>query len=320
MSDKMKQKLISVIIPIYNYGHFIPDTLNCLINQSYIYWECIVIDDGSTDNTKEVVASFIEKDDRIKYYYQTNKGQSVAKNLGLKLAVGKYIQFLDADDVLENKKFENQLKIFETDENIDIVYSNVRFFNSDKPSQRLFSMDSVNKPWMIEFTGFGHELLPNILRGNTMVINSPLFKASLLVDVGFIILNKGFNEDWDFWLRCSFKNKYFYYDNNESSLALVRIHSASSSKNTLKMYQAGLSIRKKIRLYLKQIQDVKFKTELEYLNEELLISTIRKTIEIELNQKKFIESLLTLVQNLNSIRDFVLIKYYLKVFINIYLK
>ena len=88
----------SIIIPAYNRSTLILDTLNSVMHQSFCDWECIVVDDGSKDNTREVVQSVIEKDGRFKYVYQENSERSVARNNGVKHAVGKYICFLDSDD------------------------------------------------------------------------------------------------------------------------------------------------------------------------------------------------------------------------------
>ncbi len=87
-------------MPTYNYGAYITDALESLRAQTYDAWECIVVDDGSTDDTGEVVARFIEREPRVRYVWQENQRQSVAKNTGLAAARGVYVQFLDADDMI----------------------------------------------------------------------------------------------------------------------------------------------------------------------------------------------------------------------------
>jgi glycosyltransferase involved in cell wall biosynthesis len=81
--------LVSIIIPCYNYGWLLAETLESVLKQHYAEWECLVIDDGSSDNTKQVAESFATKDARIKYVYQVNGGMSNARNNGLRLAKGK---------------------------------------------------------------------------------------------------------------------------------------------------------------------------------------------------------------------------------------
>jgi hypothetical protein len=104
----MKQK-ISVIIPCYNQAHFLPDALNSILSQTYENWECIIINDGSPDNTEEVALEWSSKDSRFIYLKKENGGLSSARNAGLKNITGQYIQFLDADDVINKDKFELQI-------------------------------------------------------------------------------------------------------------------------------------------------------------------------------------------------------------------
>jgi len=96
--------LVSIIVPCFNYGQFLSEALESLLAQTYPRWECIIVDDGSTDNTKEAVNFYVQKDSRFRYIYQVHRGVSSARNRALKEAAGTYIQFLDADDMLEKDK------------------------------------------------------------------------------------------------------------------------------------------------------------------------------------------------------------------------
>ena len=93
------QPLISVVIPAYNAGQFLDKTLESVLSQTYENWECIIVNDGSTDNTESVVKKWCEKDARFRYFYKENSGASDTRNLGIKEARGEYIAFLDADDL-----------------------------------------------------------------------------------------------------------------------------------------------------------------------------------------------------------------------------
>ena len=90
---------LSIIIPVYNVQNFLPLTLNAVLNQSYQNLEIILIDDGSTDTSLSICEEYAKKDVRIKVFHQENKGVSVARNIGLSLATGKYIGFVDSDDM-----------------------------------------------------------------------------------------------------------------------------------------------------------------------------------------------------------------------------
>lgn len=104
------QPYFSIIIPTYNRAHLIKETIASVQSQTFENWECIVVDDGSTDNTKEVIAELIKNDERIKYIYQENAERSVARNKGIKNAKGDYICFLDSDDLYESNHLETLLR------------------------------------------------------------------------------------------------------------------------------------------------------------------------------------------------------------------
>lgn len=99
--DKFMDELVSVIIPAYNTESYIGDTIDCLKMQTYKNLQIIFIDDGSSDNTANLIKDFQADDQRVEYYYQTNKGVSAARNYGLKKVVGEKIFFFDSDDTFE---------------------------------------------------------------------------------------------------------------------------------------------------------------------------------------------------------------------------
>lgn len=98
----MKRPLFTIIIPCYNVDEYLKDSVTSIIYQTFSNWEMILVDDGSTDSTSLMINSFVMKDARIHAYFQTNKGVSAARNLGIRYATGKYVYFMDADDVVEH--------------------------------------------------------------------------------------------------------------------------------------------------------------------------------------------------------------------------
>jgi glycosyltransferase involved in cell wall biosynthesis len=256
------EPLVSIIIPTHNYGAFISETLNSLQHQTLTDWECIVVDDGSTDDTAEVVASIIERDPRVHYTWQPNQRQSVAKNTGLAQARGKYLQFLDADDLIESRKLERHVAYLEEHAEVDIVYGGVRYFRTDNTSERLYSMEADNLPWMPQVSGKGVEVLKALVRNNIMVINSPLVRHSIVERVGLFDVRLPPAEDWDYWLRCALEGACFQFVDIEETLALVRMHSTSSSQNRLQMHRVGLLIRKKLASLVKDKQILSLNREL----------------------------------------------------------
>jgi glycosyltransferase involved in cell wall biosynthesis len=134
MFDKINNSvapLVSVILPTFNRGKIIKRAINSVINQTYKNWELIIIDDGSTDITSDVVGQFLS-DSRIKYLYQENGGPSAARNLGINNARGSFLCFLDSDDeFLENKIELHLLKMRKFNaiisiSNVEVAYNNSR--------------------------------------------------------------------------------------------------------------------------------------------------------------------------------------------------
>ena len=101
--------LISVIVPCYNQGEFLIESVQSIKTQTYQDWECIIVNDGSTDDTDRIARELMKSDSRIKYLHKTNGGLSSARNAGLQFALGTYVQFLDADDFIQPEKFAVQL-------------------------------------------------------------------------------------------------------------------------------------------------------------------------------------------------------------------
>ena len=126
---------VSVIIPTYNRADLLPRTINSVLNQTFTDFELFVIDDGSTDNTKEVIESFVKQDSRVKYLWQKNSGEaSSPKNTAFKHCTGEYIAYLDHDDEWLPTKLEKQLKLFESsnDPKLGLVSCNVLIVNKER--------------------------------------------------------------------------------------------------------------------------------------------------------------------------------------------
>ncbi|HEX6624955.1 MAG TPA: glycosyltransferase [Pyrinomonadaceae bacterium] len=245
------QPLVSVVVPTYNYGRFIGETLDSLRAQTYPDWECVVVDDGSTDDTEEIVARVAAADPRVRYLRQRNRRQAVAKNKGLADARGVYVQFLDADDLLEPRKFERQVEYLERHPEVDLVYGDMLYFDADDPSRRTRRLEAeAGGAWMPEVSGRGSEVLVPLLRNNIMVINSPLLRRGVVADVGPFDERLPPVEDWDYWIRCAIAGKRFRFVEQEGTLALVRSHPGSSSRDNARMYGAMSLMRRKLEALL----------------------------------------------------------------------
>ncbi|KAF2513554.1 glycosyltransferase family 2 protein [Flavobacterium foetidum] len=134
--------LISIIIPAYNRAHIIHETLESICEQSYQNWECIIVDDGSTDNTNQIVNHYIEKDSRFQFYNRPSdrlKGANACRNFGLEKSKGEYVMFLDSDDVCESFCLEERASIVSGDFSIDLLVRDTAYFIDNV--KQLFSIN-----------------------------------------------------------------------------------------------------------------------------------------------------------------------------------
>src|SRR5215208_272018 len=248
MTPNTARPLVSVVVPAYNYGHLIRETLDSLAAQTYARWECVVVDDGSTDDTREVVGAYAAGDARVRYVRQENARQAAARNNGVRHSSGEFFQFLDADDLIEPHKLGRQVDYLVRHAEADIVCSGVRYFTGDAGGElshsRRYSVWDDGQPWMPEVSGRGDVLMERLLRNNIMVVNSPLVRRRVVEAVGEFDEGLTPVEDWDYWTRCAAAGFYFQYDDAEGVRALVRAHELSASLDGRRMMRATLKMRR----------------------------------------------------------------------------
>lgn len=136
--------LISIIIPVYNTENYLETCLNSLVNQTLKDIEIITINDGSTDNSLEILKKYAEKDERIKVIDKKNEGQSIARNIGLKYASGEFIAFVDSDDYIDLDAYERLYEFIKNTDN-DMVICNAIRFNSEKEYRAKLHRKSIPK-------------------------------------------------------------------------------------------------------------------------------------------------------------------------------
>jgi len=249
---KIEQDLVTVIIPCYNAENHIIDTLNSVIHQTYKNLEIIVVDDNSTDNTLNLLNSI--KDDRLKIIINTKKGAASARNQGIKICKGKYVQFLDADDILSLNKIEIQVKSLETNPTSIAVCSTIHFF--DGVNHLLKTPNSYEEKFL-KFSSNPVEFFINLWggfnnKGSMIQPNSWLTPKILIEKYGLWNEDLTLDDDGEFFARLGLNateiiytpNIFNYYRKfaNKNSL------SSKSDENALKSALASALSKKQLLL------------------------------------------------------------------------
>lgn len=217
--------MISIIVPCYNQAQYMDECLQSVFEQTYQNWECIIVNDGSSDNTKEVALRWCEKDPRFKYLLKENGGSSSARNAGIEIANGEWILPLDSDDKIGDRYLE--LCYNETKKGYNLVYSKLQYFGIKN-----------------EILDFPNDSYKSILYFNPLHCTS-LFEKSKWKQVGGYDENpqNGF-EDWEFWINIIYNTEIkiskiedyvgFYYRQKEVSRFTTVVESKEKFNNSIK--------------------------------------------------------------------------------------
>jgi glycosyltransferase involved in cell wall biosynthesis len=219
----------SIIIPTFNRAHFIDKCLNSIQNQTFENWETIIIDDGSTDDTKSKVAQFAENDERIKYFYQSNKERSEARNNGINKAYGKYVCFIDSDDKFDESHLQN---LYNKSKNVE---NSSHFFITNARIQNKEGLEILKKKVIIYNNRLETILLNSITPGQLCIpnklIKDNLFNTEIRI-----------SEDTDLLIRLAKNNTFevlpyhthIYIQHEENSVNPEKFNAYKERLNTLK--------------------------------------------------------------------------------------
>ena len=179
----MNNPLISIIVPCYNQAQYLSEALQSVLEQTYENWECIIVNDGSPDDTAEVADTWVEKDDRFIYLFKENGGLSIARNFGIEHAKGEFILPLDADDKISKAYVRDAITAFQSDASLKLVYCKAEKFGE------------VEGIWQLSpFSIYDLAL-------NNMIFCSAVFKREDWELVGGYDVNMIYGlEDWEFWI------------------------------------------------------------------------------------------------------------------------
>ncbi|KLT66623.1 glycosyltransferase family A protein [Pedobacter sp. BMA] len=248
------QVKVSIIVACYNQSQYLDDCLNSVINQSYAEWECIIVNDGSNDETDELANKWVNRDNRFRYFEKKNGGVSSARNFGIKQSSGKYILPLDGDDYIHEDYIEVSIRTIESNPEISLVYSLVEKFGLE------------NYQWNLGKYAYQKLLVGNLIFSTALFKREDFDKTS-----GYDESMKDGLEDWEFWIRLlnedskvfQIQKLYFFY----------RIKAQSKNRITPEMIE-----KIKLFIYLKHIDTYTkyFKSPISILEENSNLKSMYK--------------------------------------------
>lgn len=233
----MTNPLISIIIPTFNRAYLISQTLHSVINQTYVNWECIIVDDGSTDITGQVIEDFCFKDARFKFYNRPSsrpKGANACRNYGFEVSKGEYINWFDSDDLMHPDFLYEKINVLLQNKDLDFSCCINSTFTSDVSNKT-----EVERPFTMQSENY---LEDYILNGLYFYTHSPLWKKKFLVDKELFDESLHRSQERDFHFRMlHYSPKYEYLD---KVLFFKKIDGESITNGSEKSLKAQRSVFK----------------------------------------------------------------------------
>ena len=293
-------RVVSVIVPAHNYAHYLPEMMQSLQAQTLAEWECVIIDDGSTDDTRAVVEKLASADARIRYFHQDSQGPSAARNAGFEKSRGRYLQLLDADDLLEPGKLKLHADYLDAHPEVGLVYGEIRYFRNEHPRERTLSLDGGAHPWTSEISAQGEPLLHAVVTANITAINAPLFRKDLALAADGFDAARRYAEDWDFWIRLALAGGRFHFLHAEGARALGRSHGVSRGHDRVRMLEANITLRRALqpRLLTEELKALNTRQ----LDDAAFLLALEKTLESRTLWRRWRRALRIGAQSRNSRR------------------
>ena len=300
--------LISVVIPIYNAEKYIKKSVMSVLNQSYQFFELIIVDDNSKDTSLLIVEQLAKQDKRIKILKRKiNFGSpALPRNDGIKKAKSEFIAFLDSSDIWHKDKLQKSVKILSNHNKIDILYHNESHINLNG-IKKTHKFPQINNESPYEF----------LLYGNQISTSSAIVRVSKLFSTGAFSLNKDFisSESYDLWLRLAISGAFFYILKEVLTEKQYRKNSLSADRK--KHSNALFNVYKKHIKYIYDAKVINFKEYLNYIHIFFLLKDFY-LVKKEFHSKKIDKAFLKLLKAIQ--KNFTLDIYKIKFCISFILK
>jgi glycosyltransferase involved in cell wall biosynthesis len=244
---------VSVIIPCYQQAQFLSDSIASLTRQSLDSWEAIIVDDGSPDDTQSIAVSLMATDTRVRYVKKPNGGLSSARNAGLRLACGEFIQFLDADDLIESRKLELHSAFLQRTD-FDIVYGNAWYFVDGRPEYRIRNGYGPrwrrDEDWIRRRAQDPAPMAARLLRRPQFPVCAALVRRTAFERIGMFNEELRRLEDWEYWIRCATGGAQSKFLEPSGTAALVRMHSSSTTADRRAMIRSEFELAMAVLEYV----------------------------------------------------------------------
>jgi glycosyltransferase involved in cell wall biosynthesis len=218
------QDLVSVVIATFNMGRYLPQAVQSVLSQTYTNVEILIIDDGSTDDTAQIIRRW-EQDERVRVYRQSNGGQAQARNRGVALSKGRYVAFLDADDEWLSHKLSRQMPLFANPQ-VGVVYSEYECMDGEGRA--------LPKPPTRMYRG---RVTAALLIDNFVSFQTAVVRRECLERHGAFDESVRMGDDYDLWLRLS---AHYEFDFIPQPTARYRVWSGQMSKNYRRRYESAI--------------------------------------------------------------------------------
>lgn len=240
----MENRLISIVTASYNYENYIKETIESVLNQTYTNWELIIVDDGSKDNSVEVIKSYCEKDNRIKLYQHEggiNKGLIETVKLGVEKAQGEWITFLESDDTIVPEYLEKKVKVMNEHPEVKFIFNDVNLFGSEERIRFYDYHFSIVKKLLLD-NPYPKDIFPYFQEHNLVATFSVVtMKKELLENLDFNSPIKALL-DYYLWIQVASKTKLYYID---EQLTNWRMHDSYITNYKASPYQQAMFEYKK---------------------------------------------------------------------------
>lgn len=225
----MPEAIVSILVPVYNGDQYISEAIESALAQTYQNFELLIVNDGSTDNSKSIIMNYLG-DSRIRYFEQQNAGVAATRNLAIKHAKGKYIGFLDQDDCWLPDKLSTQVQFLETHQEFAFIHSRQGYIQADGTL-----ISHYPKDWVADLHG---ECFVELFKRNRIAVLTVLLRKNVIDEIGYFNETVSRVDDYELWLRICSKYPIGFQD---KKLALYRCHETNASHDYVKMEQAELS-------------------------------------------------------------------------------